>query len=119
MHVGIITHNVVRGDGQGRVTFEIAKFARKQGAEVTLIANLVSSELIELGINWKKIPTLEITNLIKGLEFAVRSSWLVKNEKLKFDVVLCNGFVYLGHHDINAAHFVHGSRSKTKIFYFS
>ncbi|KDB09704.1 glycosyl transferase group 1 [Burkholderia sp. lig30] len=119
MRVGIITHNVFPGDGQGRVTYEIAKYAKSQGAEVVLIADKVSSDLTDLGIEWIRIRGLDkVTNLLKGIHFAISATLLVKREKLNFDVLLCNGAVYYAKHDINVAHFVHGAWLKSKYYPF-
>ena len=43
MKICIVTHNVIKGDGQGRVNYEVAKEAIRRGHYVTLLASRVAS----------------------------------------------------------------------------
>lgn len=109
MHLILATHNLVRGDGQGRVNHEIVAYGLRLGHEVTLLADQVDADLIELGAAWERIaPCARTITLLKGLEFAVRSSWRLR--RLRAGGLVCaNGFTVMLGHDMNCVHFVHSA----------
>ena len=47
MHVTIVSHNIIPGDGQGRANYEIVKHALKSHARVTLMADCVAPDLVD------------------------------------------------------------------------
>ena len=55
MKIAIVTHNVIRGDGQGRVNFELVRFLLSQGIKVDLVADQVAPELLERGATWHAV----------------------------------------------------------------
>jgi len=51
VEIGIVTQRVIKGDGQGRVNFEIAREALKRGHRVLMIATEVAI------MSWALTPT--------------------------------------------------------------
>lgn len=111
MNICIVSHKFKKGDGQGRVNYEVVKASINQGHHVTLVASEVTPELAEHQlINWIPIHVKNYpTELIKNLIFAHKSgNWLKKNRK-KFDLIKVNGAITNVPSDVNAVHFVHSS----------
>jgi glycosyltransferase involved in cell wall biosynthesis len=108
MNIAIVTHNVLYGDGQGRVNYEIAKFAINRGHHVTLVACRVAPDLLASDrVTFVRAAPPNLPLPVKSLLFALQSSrWLMAN-RAKLDVVHVNGWVTFADADINAVHFVH------------
>jgi glycosyltransferase involved in cell wall biosynthesis len=107
----IITHKVKRGDGQGRVNYEVAKEAIRRGHHLILLASEVAPELEkDHKVNWMAIPVKRFpTELIRNFIFAKKSAdWLRKNRS-SIDLVKVNGAISMATADVNAVHFVHNS----------
>jgi glycosyltransferase involved in cell wall biosynthesis len=106
----IVTHNVAKGDGQGRVNYEVAKEAIRRGHHITLVASSVAPELQHSQVNWISIPVKGWpTDLLRNSIFAWRSTnWLHKH-RLAFDLIKVNGAITWAQADVNAVHFVHSS----------
>jgi glycosyltransferase involved in cell wall biosynthesis len=109
MRICIVTHNIIKGDGQGRANYEIVLEAIRRGYQVTLVAINVAPELQNNSqINWVPIsvngwPTALLSNLI----FSLKSrNWLRKNHD-SFDVLQIYGCVTDYPADINTVQFVH------------
>jgi glycosyltransferase involved in cell wall biosynthesis len=109
MRIVLITHRFTKGDGQGRVNYEIALAALNSGHHVCMVTTHVAPELraharaqvVNIGTSgWPSA-------LIKNQVFALKSAlWLMRNRR-HFDLVHMNGFITWGHADINTSHFVH------------
>lgn len=57
LDLGIVAHNVVRGDGQGRVMLELARAASRAGHSVTVYSWTLSDDLRSAErIRWSRIP---------------------------------------------------------------
>ena len=111
MKLCIVTPNVVKGDGQGRVNYEIAWEAIRQGHHVTLLTSRVALELQKnSSVNWIEISVKGWkTQLVRDQVFARRSAdWLGKHRS-SFDLVLTNGAVTWAAGDVNIASFVHSA----------
>jgi len=111
MHLGLVTHNVISGDGQGRVNVELARHLLDRGAQVTLIANQVDDSLLDRGANWISIdvgPLSEVVDLIKVWRFQKQADRLLRRIGDQFDAVLACGVVCSVPHTLNAVHFAHG-----------
>jgi glycosyltransferase involved in cell wall biosynthesis len=107
----IVTHAVKKGDGQGRVNYEVAKEAIRRGHQLTLLASEIAPELQDNSkVKWISIPVKSWpTEFIRNLIFAKKSAdWLHKHRS-EFDLVKVNGAITMGPADINAVHFVHSS----------
>lgn len=110
MRVAIVTHNVIRGDGQGRVNFEIASSLIEHGHEVVLIADQVCDSLLERGVKWIPVhPIARQVTLFKVLEFAMRANRVLDDVHGDVDLVVANGVVCTKSHDVNIVHFVHST----------
>ncbi len=103
----LVSHNIMKNDGQGRVNFELAKNFIKAGYELILIANVVDPELIKEGAVWQKISVPKSPILIKTLLFAFWANNIVS--KINADIIVANGFVLTKKHHINISHFVHSA----------
>jgi glycosyltransferase involved in cell wall biosynthesis len=111
MKLAIVTHNVIKGDGQGRVNYEITRHALQKGHDVTLIANRVDVELTELGAVWKPIHPkfLNQIDLCLCFEFARRADQMLSAmpEIEKADVIHAYGHTLTVPHHVNTSQFVH------------
>ncbi|MEO1376808.1 MAG: glycosyltransferase family 4 protein [Cyanobacteria bacterium J06635_10] len=111
MKLCIITHSLVKGDGQGRVNYEVACEAIRRGHNLTVLASQVAPELEKHHqINWVPISVKGLPiELIRNMMFAWRSNhWLGKHSK-QFDLIKTNGAITWAKSDVNAVHFVHNS----------
>ncbi|MCM3161742.1 glycosyltransferase family 4 protein [Metabacillus litoralis] len=117
MHIGIVSHNVIKGDGQGRVNYEIAKKALQKGHKVTIFSSKIEEELLDYpSLVWKKINAEFIPIiLLKAQYFAFISTIIIKREIKHIDVLLVNGFTTWVKSDFNAVHFVHSKWIKSNV----
>lgn len=110
MQVAIISHNIFKGDGQGRVNYELTRAFLRQGIAVDLIADQVAPELLEAGATWTRVtPRAQRVHLFKVWEFARRVDRILDRSAGRYDAVLACGVVASRPHAVNAAHFVHGT----------
>ena len=110
MKVGIVTHNVVRGDGQGRVNYELVRYLLGQGVDIELLCDQVDEELLDGGAVWEPLhPVGGIGDLVKVWDFARRASRRLSVRAPRYDALIACGFVLDVPHTINVAHFVHGT----------
>lgn len=111
MKLCIVSHSLVKGDGQGRVNYEVACEAIRRGHHVTVLASQIAPELEKNHqVTWVPISVKGLsTELIRNMMFAYRSTnWLKKNSKW-LDLVKVNGAITWAKSDVNAVHFVHNS----------
>ncbi|WP_016949041.1 glycosyltransferase family 4 protein [Anabaena sp. PCC 7108] len=111
MRICIVTHKIKKGDGQGRVNYEVVKEAIRRGHHLTLLASEISPELEKNSlVNWVSIPVKGYpTEFLKNFIFAKKSSdWLGKHGQ-EVDLIKVNGAITMGAADVNAVHFVHSS----------
>ena len=112
MRVGIVTHNVLKGDGQGRVNYELARCLLSEGVDVELIAHSIDDKLLEQGATWQRIHTLpgsDAVDLLKVWDFARKANRVVDESRHLYDAIIACGYVLSVPHTINVAHFVHGA----------
>jgi glycosyltransferase involved in cell wall biosynthesis len=109
MKICIVTHNIIKGDGQGRANYEIVLEAIRRGYHLTLVAINIDPELQKhrqinsVLISSKDIPTA----LLGNLAFSWQSrKWLQKHRR-EFDVLQVYGCVTDYVSDINTFQFVH------------
>lgn len=111
MKLCIVTHNVLKGDGQGRVNYEIVREAIRRGHEITLVATNIAPDLQQSDrVHWvlvkvKRVPTQLLSNMV----FSRRSARWLKQYASRFDLIKVNGALTSAPADINAVHFVHNS----------
>ena len=111
MKICIVTHKIRKGDGQGRVNYEVVQEAIRRGHDLTLLASEIAPELSENNaVNCIYIPVERYpTEFIRNFIFAKKSAdWLRKN-RANLDLIKVNGAITMGASDVNAVHFVHGS----------
>jgi glycosyltransferase involved in cell wall biosynthesis len=111
MKLCIVTHKIKKGDGQGRVNYEVANEAIRRGHQLTLLASEVAPELEHNNqVNCIKIPVKGYpTEFVRNFIFAQKSAdWLGKHRS-EIDLVKVNGAINLAAADVNAVHFVHSS----------
>lgn len=111
MKLCIITHNVIKGDGQGRVNYEIAREALSRGHHVTLLASRIAPELQQSSqVDWIFISVKGWpTQLLRDMIFSWRSAGWLRKHRPELDLVQVNGAITWAQGDVNAVHFVHSS----------
>lgn len=109
MKICIVTHKLIKGDGQGRVNYEIVKTALEYGLTVLIVSTEIDECLLENdNVTWHKVTASFLpTNLLKYQHFALLSTSLIK--KINPDFLILNGFITWAKSDMNIVHFVHSS----------
>ncbi|MHC5735167.1 glycosyltransferase family 4 protein [Nostoc sp.] len=111
MKLCIVTHKIKKGDGQGRVNYEVANEAIRRGHHLTLLASEVAPELENNSqVNWIKIPVKGYpTEFVRNFIFAQKSADWLRHHRSDIDLVKVNGAISMAAADVNAVHFVHSS----------
>jgi glycosyltransferase involved in cell wall biosynthesis len=111
MKLCIVTPCVIKGDGQGRVNYEIAWEAIRRGHHVTLLATRVAPELQQNSeVSWIDIPVKGLpTYLLREIVFAWRSADWLRKHRSELGLVLANGAITSARGDVNLVPFVHGA----------
>ena len=114
MKVCIVTHSVGKGDGQGRVNYEVVLETIRRGHHVTILASSIDPDFQHPQITWVPISVkgLPIT-LLRQLFFSYKSAVWLRQHRHQFDVIQVNGSITSAPGDINAVHFVHSSWLKS------
>lgn len=111
MHIALVTHKLIGGDGQGRVNLEVAEAALRRGWKLTMIASEVAPRLLtQPNVRWIRIPVSRWpTEFVRNQVFALASwRWLARHRH-EIDLTLVNGFITWARADVAAAHFVHSA----------
>ena len=109
MHIALVSHNIIRGDGQGRVNVELARYLSEQGHDVHLIADRVEPALLDLGCTWHPVhPGFDGIDLLKVARFPRMADATLRELDGEIDVTVACGVVLSRPHTVNAVHFVHG-----------
>jgi len=110
MRILLVTHNLVRGDGQGRINYELAHHALRSGHSLTVVADRADSDLVAAGARIIPIhPRFRKPNLLKVMKFAREANRIVRQAREGCDIVIGNGYVFTEPHDLNLCQFVHGA----------
>lgn len=111
MKLCIVTPCVVKGNGQGRVNYEIAWEAIRRGHHVTLLTSQVAPELQKHDrVNWVDLPIKGVpTQLLREIAFARRSAQWLRQHRHELDLVLANGAITQAPSDVNLVPFVHSA----------
>lgn len=111
MRLCIVTHKIIKGDGQGRVNYEVAWEAVRRGDRLTVLATSVSPDLLQHSlVHWVPIAVKGLpTELLKNLVFSQKSASWLRQHLDEFDVIKVNGAITSAQSDINAVHFVHSA----------
>ncbi len=109
--LAIVTHNVIKGDGQGRANLEIAHHSVNEGFHVTLIADRVDEALAALeSVQWIPVqPKMRGSALSHGLEFVQKADRLLHRMKNEFDIIHGYGYTLSVPHHVNTSQFVHSA----------
>jgi len=109
LQIALVTPAIARGDGQGRVNYEIAKRAADSGHRVTVVTTRVDSDIEEnenihvVKWNLQRIPS----SLIRSQIASVLVGWWLRRNRRSFDIVHVNGSFSLEPSEVNTSHFVH------------
>jgi glycosyltransferase involved in cell wall biosynthesis len=116
LRIALVSHNIVRGDGQGRANLEVVRYAQKQGAQVTLFADRVDPELEAEGIVWVKVqPPTRSNWLVHGTQYLVAANKLLAARREEFDIIhACGATLTIPHH-INTSQYVHSAWIKSPL----
>ena len=111
MKLCIVTHQVKKGDGQGRVNYEVAKEALRRGHHLTLLASEIAPDLQQSSeVDWISISVKGwATEFIRNFIFAQKSAAWLRQHRSEVDLVKVNGAITDANADVNAVHFVHNS----------
>jgi glycosyltransferase involved in cell wall biosynthesis len=111
MRLGIVTPCVAKGDGQGRVNYEIAWEAIRRGHQVTLLASRVAPELQQNSqVNWIDISVQGLpVQLLREISFARQSTQWLREHHQELDLVLANGAITRAPCEVNLVPFVHSA----------
>lgn len=110
MRIAIVTHSIVKGDGQGRVNYEVVRHLLDRGADVELLADRVAPELLDGGAHWHRIhPGFDDLILMKVWRFKRLAGRRLDALADRYDVILACGVTLDRPHTHNAVHFVHGT----------
>lgn len=117
MRLAVVTHNVIKGDGQGRANYEIARHALKNGYQVTLIADRVDDDLVAEGAEWIRVQpqTLRKVNLFKVWQFAREADRVLAKLGGQIDIVHGYGYCLDRSHHVNTSQFVHSAWRKSPV----
>lgn len=110
MKVAFVMHSVIRGNGQGRIQYEIVRHVLERGHETVLFADRVAPEVVEWGARW--IPVSQAPrrpNLLGVYHFAIAADRALAQCSEQFDVTVGAGFTMRGRHDLSICQFVHGA----------
>jgi len=111
----IVTHNIIKGDGQGRANYEIVLEAIRRGYQVTLVAINIAPELQKHSqvncviLSTKGLPTA----ILRDLVFSWKSRQWLQKHRDRFDVLQVYGCVTDFPSDINTFQFVHSGWLKS------
>ncbi|MGF1676557.1 MAG: glycosyltransferase family 4 protein [Rivularia sp. (in: cyanobacteria)] len=111
MKLCIITHSLIKGDGQGRVNYEVAWEAINRGHHLTVLASKIAPELEKHHqVDWVPISVTGLpTELIRNIKFAFASNKWLQKHRNQLDLIKTNGAITWAKSDVNAVHFVHNS----------
>lgn len=112
LKIAIVTHNIIKRDGQGRVNCELVKYLATRGHEVHLYANTIDQDLLALdNVVYHHIRIfIERPHLVKEIIFLLVVNWRLWNAD--YDIVHLNGSVSLASYDVNTCHFCHSAWMK-------
>jgi glycosyltransferase involved in cell wall biosynthesis len=105
----IVSQNVIVGDGQGRVNYEVVWAAIHLGHQITLLSSNVDQELQKHSqVKWIYIPVKKWpTQLLRDLFFSWRSTAWLRKHRNEIDLIQACGAVTGVATDVNTVHFVH------------
>jgi glycosyltransferase involved in cell wall biosynthesis len=116
MKIQFVAHNFIRGNGQGRINYEIVRHALRSGHNVELIADQVAPELISDGAKWTYVAQHPHRPNVLGVRvFARSANHVIAQRGQEADVIVGAGFTLDVPHDVNLCQFVHGAWIKSPV----
>lgn len=111
MRICIVTHKLQKGDGQGRVNYEVALEALREGHQIVMVASKIDDDLVGHSNTQSILIPVDSwpTELLRNAVFSTKSTRWLKRNRSCFDVLLVNGAITQVPADFNAVHFVHSS----------
>ncbi len=120
--IALISHQLVtRGDGQGRVNYEIARAALNAGFRLCILAmrcdeDLAADPAVEyVELNYESLPT----QILRNAAFARSAGRWLRTHWQDYDLIHASGYVTPVPADVNTAHMVHGGWVKSPAYPFS
>lgn len=116
MRICIVTHKLLRTDGQGRVNYELAQYLLNSCHQVDLVATDVDPALVsQPRLTWHPvpIPAWVPSALLRNQVFALQARNLLKQHSVNADIVHLNGSITYQPADVNTCHFVHSNWLKS------
>ena len=111
MKLALVTPDVVKGRGQGRVNYELVRGALEGGYAVTLITTQVAPDLAaHPRVRCVHLPVRHLpSRLVKDLWFGLGARRWLRRHVCEHDVIMIDGSVTWADSDVNTVHFVHGA----------
>ncbi len=113
--ITFVSGKITRGDGQGRVNYELAKSAIEHGYHVNIITTEADQDLIDCGANFIKVKKIGLPDLLFGSYFAFCANHLIDTLNSP-GIIIANGYSTTRKHQINIAHFVHHDWLNSKYY---
>ncbi len=114
MKIALVTQNINRGDGQGRVCLELAKHALRKGCQVSLFTNFAEPELMAGGARWIPVqPNRWRASLLTVRQFVYLANRALQRHAADTDVIHGFGYSLSQRHQVNSVQFVHRTWSKS------
>lgn len=114
MKLIIVEQDIVKGIGQGRVGYEIARAALLAGIETSLVAISIEQELVEMGASWIPVrPKPWPAFLFTVAEFTRSATRAVKRIACGHDIIHAFGYTLDCPHQVNSSQFVHAAWAKS------
>lgn len=117
MKVAVVTHNIVRGDGQGRCALEIAYRALRDGHTVDLYSSRIDRDVIDAGAQHFHISHSKLASkavLIEVMEFSRAADRALKPRLGEYDIIQGHGDTLSLPHHVNNSQFCHDAYAKVK-----
>lgn len=117
MKICIVTQHVIKGNGQGRVNYEVTRQAIQRGHYVTLLATSIAPEFQD----HKQVKWIPISvkawgpQLIRDWVFAHKTTKWLNQNRSELDLVAVNGGITWAKGDIDFVHFVHNAWQKSPV----
>jgi glycosyltransferase involved in cell wall biosynthesis len=110
MKIAFVVHNIIRGNGQGRIQYEIVRHLLEKGHAVTLFADAVAPEVVEWGARWIRIANVpRRPSLLGNYRYAAAADRMIARVRDEFEIIVGAGFTLREPHDASICQFVHGA----------
>lgn len=110
LDIALVSHDIMRGMGQGRVNFELTRVLLDNNVNVTLYADVVDSALTDAGAQWVPVqPIAHSPDLLRVWDFRRRATQILERRAGRHDLIVGCGAVLNMPHDVNIVHFIHST----------